>query len=79
VELIQRPITEWKDTIKNDFEKSVFPKYPEIELIKKSMYDLGAVYASMSGSGSSVFGIFDVVIPENTLFDNYFMTGGILQ
>ena len=79
VELIQKPITEWKDMIKNDFEKSVFPTYPEIELIKKSMYELGAVYASMSGSGSSVYGIFESVIPENSLFDSYFMTGGILQ
>jgi 4-diphosphocytidyl-2-C-methyl-D-erythritol kinase len=43
----------------NDFEESVFSKYPEIAAIKDQMYDLGAVYASMSGSGSSVFGIFE--------------------
>ena len=79
IDLIKRPVTEWKDTIKNDFEKSVFPKYPEIESIKKSMYELGAVYASMSGSGSSVYGIFDIEIPENRLFDTYFTTGGVLQ
>jgi len=79
IDLIKRPVTEWKDTIKNDFEKSVFPKYPEIESIKKSMYELGAVYASMSGSGSSVYGIFNTEIPENKLFDTYFTTGGVLQ
>ncbi|MDX1284142.1 MAG: 4-(cytidine 5'-diphospho)-2-C-methyl-D-erythritol kinase, partial [Draconibacterium sp.] len=51
-------IHEWKDTIRNDFEKSVFPNYPEIEKLKNLLYDLGAVYSSMSGSGSAVFGIF---------------------
>lgn len=58
-ELLSRPIECWKDTIVNDFEKSVFAKYPEIAAIKDLMYDIGAKYASMSGSGSSVFGIFD--------------------
>lgn len=58
-ELLAQPLETWKDTIINDFERSVFSKYPEIAAIKDSMYDIGAVYASMSGSGSSVFGIFD--------------------
>lgn len=58
-ELLSQPIDCWKDTIVNDFEKSVFAKYPEIAGIKDMMYDIGARYASMSGSGSSVFGIFD--------------------
>lgn len=58
-ELLAQPIETWKDTVKNDFEGSVFSKYPEIAAIKDKMYDLGAIYASMSGSGSSVFGIFD--------------------
>ena len=57
-ECIQRPVETWKDCIKNDFEDSVFSKYPEIAAIKDKMYDMGAVYASMSGSGSSVYGIF---------------------
>ena len=46
-------------SLKNDFEPSVFKRYPEIASIKKSLYDLGAVYAQMSGSGSAVFGIFN--------------------
>ena len=58
-ELPAQPLETWKDTVINDFERSVFSKYPEIAAIKDSMYDIGAVYASMSGSGSSVFGIFD--------------------
>ena len=58
-EVIARPLSEWKELLKNDFEVSVFAKYPEIAGIKDLLYDLGAVYASMSGSGSCVYGIFD--------------------
>ena len=58
-ELLSQPIETWKDTVVNDFEASVFSKYPEIAAIKDKLYDMGAVYASMSGSGSSVFGIFE--------------------
>jgi 4-diphosphocytidyl-2-C-methyl-D-erythritol kinase len=58
-ELLAQPIETWKDMVVNDFEASVFSKYPEIAAIKDKLYDLGALYASMSGSGSSVFGIFD--------------------
>jgi 4-diphosphocytidyl-2-C-methyl-D-erythritol kinase len=57
-EILTLPVVEWKDLLVNDFEKSVFVKYPAIESIKKELYDHGALYASMSGSGSSVFGIF---------------------
>ena len=52
------PVEQWKDFVVNDFEKTVFPLYPEIESIKKALYEMGAVYASMSGSGSAVFAIF---------------------
>jgi len=79
MELIQKPINEWKETIKNDFEKSVFSKYPVIEKIKNQLYEIGAVYASMSGSGSSVYGIFDSVPEKNNLFDDFFVTGGLLE
>lgn len=57
-EIITRPISEWKELMENDFEKSIFPKYPLIREIKDRLYSSGALYASMSGSGSSVFGIF---------------------
>jgi len=58
-EIIKFPVRDWVDSMCNDFEKSIFPKYPAIEKIKEKLYDLGAAYASMSGSGSSVYGIFD--------------------
>ncbi|MFV0471869.1 MAG: 4-(cytidine 5'-diphospho)-2-C-methyl-D-erythritol kinase [Paludibacteraceae bacterium] len=57
-DLIQLPVNQWKYYIKNDFEKSVFTKQPKIGIIKDKLYDLGAVYASMSGSGAAVYGIF---------------------
>lgn len=63
-EVIRRPVTEWKDTLINDFETSVFPQHPIIRDIKEELYHHGAIYASMSGSGSSVFGLF---APESTL------------
>lgn len=52
------PAEEWKGAMKNDFEKSVFAKHPSCKAIKEKLYSMGAVYASMSGSGSSFFGIF---------------------
>jgi 4-diphosphocytidyl-2-C-methyl-D-erythritol kinase len=55
----QSPIQQWKNFLKNDFEDSVFQKFPVIGKIKKTLYEEGALYASMSGSGSSVFGIFE--------------------
>jgi 4-diphosphocytidyl-2-C-methyl-D-erythritol kinase len=61
--IIQSPVAEWKGRLVNDFESSLFLKYPGIEAIKQKLYAKGAVYASMSGSGSSVFGIFEQ--PEN--------------
>ncbi len=57
-ELIQLPVSEWKGVIHNDFEDSVFPAFPAIARVKDSLYGLGAQYASMSGSGASVFGLF---------------------
>lgn len=57
-EVIQQPVGEWKERMTNDFEESVFPQYPAIGEIKEELYGQGALYAAMSGSGSSVFGIF---------------------
>ncbi|MBI5219693.1 MAG: 4-(cytidine 5'-diphospho)-2-C-methyl-D-erythritol kinase [Bacteroidia bacterium] len=70
-ELIKEPVEEWKHCIINDFENSIFPKYPEIKAIKEKLYELGAVYASMSGSGSSVYGIFNDSIPVKQHFESY--------
>jgi 4-diphosphocytidyl-2-C-methyl-D-erythritol kinase len=63
-EALQQPIEEWRETVKNDFEDSVFPQHPEIAAIKQTLYDMGAVYAAMSGSGSTVYGLFRHEVPE---------------
>lgn len=57
-EILSKPIATWKTGLVNDFEKSVFAQYPQLAEWKQQLYDLGAVYASMSGSGSALFGIF---------------------
>jgi len=57
-EVIQQPVETWKAELKNDFERPVFKAYPAIEIIKATMYESGAVYACMTGSGSTVYGIF---------------------
>lgn len=76
-EVIKRPIEEWNGLITNDFEKTIFPKYPIIESLKDKLYAIGAVYASMTGSGASLFGIFDQT-PENigSLFPDCFIWFG---
>lgn len=56
--LITEPITSWQGTVVNDMEEYVFGQYPAIREIKQKLQDMGAIYAAMSGSGSSVFGIF---------------------
>ena len=58
-EIISRPVAEWQGVLKNDFEPSVFASFPQLSELKARLLDSGAVYAAMSGSGSSVFGIFD--------------------
>ncbi|MFV0507581.1 MAG: 4-(cytidine 5'-diphospho)-2-C-methyl-D-erythritol kinase [Bacteroidales bacterium] len=57
-EIIQTPICQWHNTLKNDFEKHIFNLKPHIEQVKNKLYELGALYASMSGSGAAVYGIF---------------------
>lgn len=57
-EALKRPIEEWKDNIFNDFEVPVFKAHPELAAVKQSLYDAGAVYASMSGSGSALFALY---------------------
>ena len=78
-ELVQLPVREWKNAVVNDFEASVFPKYPEIAEVKARMYAKGAVYAAMSGSGSSVFGIFEAPTDLKASFSGYFVWEGRLK
>lgn len=56
--VLKRPIGEWKHLLVNDLEKPIFKIYPELEILKKSLYEEGALYAAMSGSGSAIFGLF---------------------
>ena len=58
-ELLQQPVGKWKESVVNDFETTVFAKYPVLAEHKKALYDEGAIYAAMSGSGSTMFGIFE--------------------
>lgn len=57
-EALTRPVSEWRDCVVNDFEASVFPEHPEIAALKEKFYADGAIYASMSGSGAAVYGLF---------------------
>ena len=75
--VLNLPISEWKNYLFNDFEKSIFIHYPLLAEIKQKMYDNGAIYASMSGSGATIFGIFDKKININ--FDGMFVFESILN
>ena len=57
-ERLAQPIAQWQESVKNDFEVSVFASHPVIKELKQDLLDAGALYAAMSGSGSTVFGIF---------------------
>ncbi len=70
-DILNLPISEWKKYIHNDFEDSIFPKYPELKKIKEKLYSLGALYASMSGSGSALYGIFKKATKIKEPFQKY--------
>lgn len=70
--IVQQPVETWKEELVNDFELPVFSQYPEIENVKRNLYANGALYASLSGSGSSVYGIFSKnQVPELKWDKNY--------
>jgi len=72
--LSEIPMNEWKTVLQNDFEPSVFAQYPILSDIKQNLYDLGAEYASMSGSGSAIFGLFskEQRVEKNKRLTNHF-------
>lgn len=78
-QIITRPPAQWKEAMQNDFEKSVFAKYPAIRDIKETLYRQGAVYASMSGSGSSVFGLFEQPTSLKRAFADCFVWEGQME
>lgn len=74
-DIVAQPVETWRDSLVNDFEHSVFTIHPEIGRIKERLYSLGAAYAAMSGSGSSVFGLFrEPIRPEEHFRDMYTFT-----
>lgn len=79
-EIVRMPLSCWKEAMVNDFEASVFPRFPEIRRLKEKLYEAGALYASMSGSGSSVFGLFAEAthFNEQSLFPGCFVWEGVL-
>lgn len=70
-EIVAQPIETWKDALSNDFEESVFGIYPQLNDIKNRIYTLGAAYAQMSGSGSSLFGIFKSDVDEQSIKNEF--------
>lgn len=70
-EIVAQPIETWKDALCNDFEESVFGIYPQLNDIKNRIYTLGAAYAQMSGSGSSLFGIFKSDVDEQSIKNEF--------
>jgi 4-diphosphocytidyl-2-C-methyl-D-erythritol kinase len=68
---LAQPIDNWWETVHNDFEDSLFPRYPVLKQIKEQLYEQGAVYASMSGSGSTVYGIFNAPLADTNQFSHY--------
>lgn len=77
-DIIQMPIETWWETMFNDFETSVFPQFPRLAELKQLLYENGAIYAAMSGSGSSLFGIFANPVDLQVHFPDCFYKGILL-
>lgn len=77
-EALSQPISTWKEIVKNDFEEKLLIKYPAISAVKTALYENGALYASMTGSGSTVYGIFDQEVDLKHLFPTYAIWQGKL-
>lgn len=73
-DIVMQPVETWKEELVNDFEESVFAIHPELAAIKERLYQLGATYAAMSGSGSALFGLFRQPIDLRSSFEGMFST-----
>lgn len=76
---LSQPISEWKKIVKNDFEENLLLKYQTIAAVKATLYQAGAVYASMTGSGSTVYGIFEQESDLKSSFPNFAMWQGFFK
>jgi 4-diphosphocytidyl-2-C-methyl-D-erythritol kinase len=70
---LKQDVQVWKEVLKNDFEEALFPSYPELPAIKEKLYAAGAEYASMTGSGSAVYGLFKGEAPSELLFPGHYL------
>ncbi|TAF96272.1 MAG: 4-(cytidine 5'-diphospho)-2-C-methyl-D-erythritol kinase [Cytophagia bacterium] len=77
-EVLKMPLTAWRELVKNDFENHLFFKYPLLAHLKTQLYEQGASYASMTGSGSTIYGIFEEAPDLQNLFDAYTVWKGEL-
>ena len=77
--LLANPIFDWKHEVKNDFEATLFSKYHLLREIKESLYEKGAAYAAMSGSGSTIYGIFEQQTDLSGHFSEFKMWQGLLK
>jgi len=77
-QVVQMPVAQWRQYLKNDFEVPIFEKYPLLKDIKNELYAMGAVYAAMSGSGSTLYGIFDREVKLSSVFTGCFVWTGLL-
>ena len=78
IQLIEKPIEQWKDWLTNDFEPYALSQYPDIKKIKRILYEKGALFAQMSGSGSSIYGIFYTLPEDISPFQKHFTWAGKL-
>ena len=76
--LLEAPVEQWRGSVHNDFEDSLFPQYPVLAHIKAQLYEQGAVYAAMTGSGSTVFGLFSGEPNSEGAFARYTVWQGTL-
>jgi 4-diphosphocytidyl-2-C-methyl-D-erythritol kinase len=76
--MVNQPVPEWEKVITNDFEDYAFKLYPQVSELKKALYKDGAVYSSMSGSGSTVYGIFSEKPQITRKLGKYLIFEGIL-
>lgn len=77
-DIVMQPVETWREALVNDFEESVFALHPEIGAIKAKLYDMGATYAAMSGSGSALFGLFKEEPRLQEAFSGEFTFSGVL-
>lgn len=72
IEIIKKPVSVWKDKLVNDFEQPVFNLHPYLKKIKETLYQHNALYAAMSGSGSTIYGIFEKAEPDYLKWESLF-------